>query len=80
MSALPDAAARFGSGRAVARVEDAALLTGRGRFVDNTPEDGQAILVFQRSPHAHARIVSIDADAARSMPGVLAVFTGADIP
>ena len=77
MSDPSQAAARFASGRAVARVEDDALLTGRGRFVDNTPEPGQAILAFQRSPHAHARIVSIDADAARAVPGVLAVFTGA---
>ena len=70
---MTDAAARFGSGRAVARVEDAALLTGRGRFVDNAPEPNQTVIAFQRSPHAHATIVAIDAAAARAMPGVLAV-------
>jgi len=79
MSAVQDAAARFGSGRAVHRVEDGTLLVGRGRFVDNAPEPGQTIIAFQRSPHAHARIVAIDADAARAMPGVLAVLTGAEL-
>ena len=74
-----DATARFGSGRSVHRLEDAALLAGRGRFVDNIAEPGQTIVVFQRSPHAHAKIVAIDADAARSMPGVLAVYTGAEL-
>ena len=73
------AAGRFGSGRAVKRVEDAALLAGKGLFVDNVAVDGQTYLAFQRSPYAHARIVSIDADAARTMPGVLAVYTGAQL-
>ncbi|HEV7575025.1 MAG TPA: xanthine dehydrogenase family protein molybdopterin-binding subunit [Caldimonas sp.] len=74
-----DATARFGSGRSVHRVEDGALLAGRGRFVDNVAEPGQTIVAFQRSPHAHARIVAIDAEAARAMPGVLAVYTGAEL-
>ena len=76
---LNDATARFGSGRAVHRVEDGALLAGRGRFVDNVAEPGQTIVAFQRSPHAHARIVAIDTDAARATPGVLAVYTGAEL-
>ncbi|HEY4956797.1 MAG TPA: xanthine dehydrogenase family protein molybdopterin-binding subunit [Caldimonas sp.] len=74
-----DPAARFGSGRAVARVEDGELLVGRGRFVDNIASVGAATLAFQRSPYAHARIVAIDADAARALPGVLAVYTGAEL-
>jgi len=74
-----NAAGRFGSGRAVKRVEDAALLAGKGLFVDNVAIDGQSHIAFQRSPYAHARIVSIDADAARTMPGVLAVYTGAQL-
>ena len=74
-----NAAGRFGSGRAVKRVEDAALLAGKGLFVDNVAVDGQSHIAFQRSPYAHARIVSIDADAARTMPGVLAVYTGAQL-
>ncbi|HKW83738.1 MAG TPA: xanthine dehydrogenase family protein molybdopterin-binding subunit, partial [Burkholderiaceae bacterium] len=72
-------AGRFGSGRAVKRVEDAALLAGKGLFVDNLPVEGQTCIAFQRSPYAHARIVSIDTDAARTMPGVLAVYTGAQL-
>ena len=76
----PDgAAARFGSGRAVARIEDRALLTGQGRFTDNLQHGGAATIAFQRSPYAHATIVSIDAEAARAMPGVLAVYTGAEL-
>ena len=72
-------AARFGSGREVRRIEDAGLLVGAGRFVDDVSLPGQTYLRFLRSPHAHARIASIDVDAARSMPGVIAVLTGADL-
>ena len=75
----PDAVTRFGSGRAVPRIEDAALLAGKGRFVDNLVVADQATVAFQRSPYAHAHIVAVDATAARSMPGVLAVYTGADL-
>ena len=74
-----DTPSRFGSGRAIPRVEDGELLAGRGRFVDNIASAGAATMAFQRSPHAHARIVAIDADAARAMPGVLAVYTGAEL-
>jgi aerobic carbon-monoxide dehydrogenase large subunit len=74
-----DTPSRFGSGRAIPRVEDGELLVGRGRFVDNIASAGAATIAFQRSPHAHARIVAIDADAARALPGVLAVYTGAEL-
>src|SRR5437763_776836 len=70
---------RFGSGRAVQRVEDAALLAGRGRYTGDLVLPGQAHLVFVRSPHAHARIAKSDTAAARAVPGVLAVYTGADL-
>ncbi|GGF48191.1 carbon monoxide dehydrogenase [Aliidongia dinghuensis] len=70
---------RFGSGREVRRIEDAALLAGRGRFTDDVATAGQTALAFLRSPHAHARIVSIDASEALAMPGVVAVLTGADL-
>ena len=70
---------RFGSGQTVRRIEDPALVAGKGRFTDDLSRPGQAHLVFLRSPYAHARIVSIDASAAREMPGVLAVYTGADL-
>jgi len=60
------------------RVEDARLLTGRGRFTDDEHYEGEAWCAFVRSPHAHARILRIDASAARAMPGVLDVLTGED--
>ena len=70
---------RFGSGQAVHRIEDPALLTGQGRFTDNVVVEGQTYLAFVRSPYAHARIVAIDTTAARAAPGVLAVYTGAEL-
>ena len=61
----------------MARLEDRALLLGRGRFTDDAvPLEGEGVVVFLRSPHAHARIVSIDTRDAEAMPGVLAVYTG----
>jgi carbon-monoxide dehydrogenase large subunit len=70
---------RFGSGREVRRIEDAALLAGAGCFADDVSLPAQVWLCFLRSPHPHARIVSIDAAGARAMPGVVAVLTGADL-
>jgi carbon-monoxide dehydrogenase large subunit len=70
---------RFGSGHAVRRIEDPALIAGEGRFADDVVPAGQTCLVFLRSPYAHARIVSIDTAAARAIPGVLAVWTGAEL-
>ena len=70
---------RFGSGREVRRIEDAELLVGAGRLVDDVSLPSQAYVRFLRSPHAHARIVSIDAQAAKAMPGVITVLTGADL-
>ncbi len=70
---------RFGSGQAVRRLEDGPLLAGTGRFTNDENLPGQAHLVFLRSPHAHARIVSIDSSAARALPGVLAILTGEDV-
>jgi carbon-monoxide dehydrogenase large subunit len=79
MSSVLDTVARFGSGRAVTRVEDPALLAGQGRFVDNLPVPGQLHISFLRSPYAHARIVAIDREAAQALPGVVAIYTGADL-
>ncbi|NVN84785.1 MAG: xanthine dehydrogenase family protein molybdopterin-binding subunit [Rhodopseudomonas sp.] len=70
---------RFGTGQPVKRLEDQRLLTGLGHYLDDKPADGALWLVVLRSPHAHARIVAIDTQAAREMPGVTAVFTGADL-
>ena len=72
-------AMKFGMGQAPRRKEDVRFLTGRGRYVDDIPLDGALSAQVLRSPVAHARIVSIDADEARSVRGVIAVYTGADI-
>jgi carbon-monoxide dehydrogenase large subunit len=78
---MPDGSTieRFGSGRAVRRIEDAGLLAGAGTFTDDFSMSGQSHLAFLRSPHAHARIVAIDTSPALAIPGVLAVLTGADL-
>jgi carbon-monoxide dehydrogenase large subunit len=68
-----------GIGSAVRRKEDLRLLTGRGCYSDDFNFPGQAYGAALRSPHAHALIRSIDTQAARAMPGVLAVLTGEDV-
>jgi carbon-monoxide dehydrogenase large subunit len=65
-------------GKPMPRKEDARLITGKGRFTDDFNLDGQTYAVMVRSSYPHARIVAIDAAAAKAMPGVLGVFTGAD--
>ncbi len=70
---------RFGAGQPVKRLEDQRLVTGKGHFIDDKPEDGALWLYVLRSPHAHAQIASIDTAAAREIPGVEAIFTGADL-
>src|ERR1700722_18109084 len=65
-------------GRPLPRFEDRRLVAGRGRFTDDFSIDGQAYAVFVRSPHAHARIESIDTGAAAQRAGVIAVFTASD--
>ncbi|MBV8088189.1 MAG: xanthine dehydrogenase family protein molybdopterin-binding subunit [Alphaproteobacteria bacterium] len=67
-----------GIGQPVRRKEDLRLLTGKGRYCDDITLRGMAHAVFVRSPHAHARIVSIDKRAALAAPDVLAVLTGVD--
>ena len=67
----------FGSG--IKRREDPRLLTGTGSFVDDLKLPGLAYAAILRSPHAHARITRVDTAAAKAAPGVLAVYTGADI-
>ena len=61
------------------RIEDKALLRGKGRFMDDVHAENAAAACFLRSPHAHARINSIDATAALALPGVLAVVTAEDL-
>jgi len=67
-------------GARVKRLEDPALLTGRGRFVDDVKLPGTLEACFVRSPYAHAKIRSIDISAALALPGVHAVLTAGDLP
>ena len=67
-------------GRPVERVEDAALLAGRGYYTDDLPiRAGTLHAAILRSPHAHAEIVAIDASQAKALPGLVAVLTGREI-
>ncbi len=66
-------------GRSLNRLEDERFVRGRGRYVADLVTPGALHGVVVRSPHAYARIVSIDVEAARAMPGVAGVFTGADL-
>ncbi len=66
-------------GRARRRKEDARLITGQTNWTDNITLPGLVHIAFMRSPHAHARITSVDLSAASGAPGVLAVFSGADL-
>src|SRR5919197_5877685 len=68
----------FALGQSVPRFEDPRLLRGGGRYVDDMVLPRMAFGHVLRSPHAHARIRSIDTTAAKAAPGVLAVLTGAD--
>ncbi len=65
-------------GASVRRVEDYRFITGQGTYVDDINRPGQSYAVFVRSPHAHAKIKSVDTSKAAKAPGVVAVFTGKD--
>jgi len=66
-------------GERIKRNEDPRLLTGRALFVDDVNLPGMAHIAFVRSPYAHAHIRSIDMSAARALPGVIAVYSAADL-
>src|ERR1043166_7906894 len=67
-------------GRCIERVEDAALLTGRGRYIDDLGvPPGTLHAAILRSSHAHAHVRAIDTQAAAAAPGVAAVITGAEV-
>ena len=70
--------AATGIGARVLRTEDKRFLTGTGRYVDDLPLARATYAYFLRSPHAHAKIKSIDTSAAKKMPGVVEIFTGKD--
>ena len=65
-------------GQPLRRKEDQRLLTGKGRFSDDNHLPGQAYATMLRSPYPHARILGVATEAARAMPGVLGVYSGAD--
>ena len=69
-----------GIGASVRRKEDYRFLTGAGQYTDDINQMNQTYAVFVRSPHAHARIKSIDTSLAKASPGVVAIYTGADLP
>ncbi|MEY4903174.1 MAG: hypothetical protein RLZZ292_989 [Bacteroidota bacterium] len=66
-------------GKSVKRVEDKRFITGKGRYTDDIVLPGQTHAAFTRSPYANAKVTSIDISAAKAMPGVVAIFTGADV-
>jgi carbon-monoxide dehydrogenase large subunit len=68
-----------GIGAAVRRREDLRFITGKGQYTDDISRPGETRAMFVRSPHAHAKIKTVDTKAAAAMPGVLAVLTGAQL-
>src|SRR5690349_9635760 len=76
---LPPEVATGPIGQSIKRREDARFLTGAGQYTDDVVLPGQTYGVFLRSPHAHARIKSIKLDKAKAAPGVVEIFTGANL-
>jgi carbon-monoxide dehydrogenase large subunit len=70
---------KFGVGQPVKRTEDIRFVTGHGQYTDDLHFDGETYAAFLRSPHGHARIVSIDISAAKSAPGVVDAITQDDV-
>ena len=66
-------------GKPLPRKEDYRLLTGQGRYLDDIAVPGALHACFLRSPYAHARIISIDSEKARTLPGVVAVVTAREL-
>ncbi|MUL43888.1 xanthine dehydrogenase family protein molybdopterin-binding subunit [Streptomonospora sp. PA3] len=78
MTTAPEAPGTDQVGSPRLRKEDARLITGQTNWTDNIQQTGMLHVAFLRSPHAHARITSVDTSAARQQPGVVAAFSGAD--
>jgi len=70
---------KFGTGQSVRRTEDIRFITGQGQYTDDLRFPKETHAAFARSPHAHAKIESIDTTAAKAAPGVVAVLTQADL-
>jgi carbon-monoxide dehydrogenase large subunit len=67
------------TGTSIKRKEDRRFLTGRDRYLEDIAVPGLLHLALVRSPHAHARVLGIDAEAARAAPGVVAILTAKDV-
>ena len=76
---MPDGTINTGIGASVKRVEDQRFLTGKGNYTDDINRPDQTYAYMLRSPHAHAKIISIDSSNAQSSEGVVAIFTGDDM-
>jgi aerobic carbon-monoxide dehydrogenase large subunit len=70
---------KFGIGQSVRRTEDIRFVTGHGQYTDDIRFAGETRAAFLRSPHGHARVLSIDTGAAKEAPGVVAVLTQAEL-
>ena len=70
---------KFGVGQGLSRVEDLRLLTGQGQYSDDIRLQGEVHGIVVRSPYAHARIAGVDLAEAKASPGVLGVYTSADL-
>jgi carbon-monoxide dehydrogenase large subunit len=66
-------------GKSVKRVEDKRFITGHGKYVDDIVLPKQTYAAYVRSPYAHAKILSVDITDAAAMPGVVKIYTGADV-
>ena len=79
MTDVLDAPATTPLGQPIKRTEDPRFITGKGRYLDDIKLQSMTHMAILRSPYAHANIRSVDTTGAKSMPGVIAVFTGEDI-
>lgn len=66
-------------GKSMKRVEDPRFIQGKGKYIANLTLPNVAHLAIKRSPYGHAKILSIHTEAAKALPGVIAVFTGHDL-
>ncbi len=76
---MPDGTVNTGIGASVKRIEDQRFLTGKGNYTDDINRPDQTYAYMLRSPHAHAKIITIDSSAAQASEGVVAIFTGEDM-
>ena len=75
---MPDGTVNTGIGASVKRIEDQRFLTGKGNYTDDINRPDQTYAYMLRSPHSHAKIITIDSSTAEASDGVVAIFTGED--